>query len=116
MSSTPVENLNCSYFLNYYLNPNVHLVISILLLVVITIFVFKYYKNKLTLFGLFMICLGGLQNISQRVRYNCVVDDYKFFNLFSFNLADLFIMSGLLIILVYIYSYGKKNPTSRRRN
>lgn len=109
MLNTPAEVLNCNYFLNFYLSKNIFLVFSFLLLVLITFFVFKYYRGKTALFGLLLVYLGGLQNIYQRVRYNCIEDNYRFLNLFLFNKADLLITAGLLIILFSIYIYGKQN-------
>lgn len=94
--------LNCSYFLSPYLNEYTYYVLMVVMLFVVTYLVLKRYSTKLSLLGLIFIYFGGLQNVYQRIRYNCVVDEYGFFDLFFFNAADVLIMAGMLLILFTI--------------
>jgi lipoprotein signal peptidase len=108
------EILNCSYFLNPYLNEVVFYAITTFMIVLVSYLVLKKYPSKIAYLGLFFIYLGGLQNIWQRIRYNCVVDKYGFFDLFFFNAADVIITAGMLLIFIKILFYGQQNPHSRR--
>lgn len=46
-----------------------------------------------------LILAGGLSNIIDRFYYGCVIDYIPFLNISSFNIADVFITVGAVIIL-----------------
>lgn len=106
--------LNCSYFLSPYLSEIVFYLLTAILTVFVSYLVLKKYPSLFSYLGLSLIYLGGLQNIYQRIRYNCVVDRYGFFDLFYFNAADIMITAGMLLILFTILFYGQQNTHSRR--
>ncbi len=86
-----------------------------ILLLLLTAYVFlKKYKNIFSVVGLVALYVGGLHNLYQRVRYSCVIDDYEFFGLFSFNLSDLLITLGLALLIISVIFYGQENTNSRR--
>jgi len=107
-----VNKLNCSHFLQDFIDPNTHLVISLALLVVLGFYVTRKHRSKVAKFGLIFVLAGGLHNLYQRVVYICVWDNINFLNLFVFNLPDLFITIGIVLILFDLLTDGKKNTTN----
>lgn len=87
-------------------------VISILIIIGIIFYIYKYAsKNKLEIVSLSMILGGALGNLIDRIMNGYVVD-FLDFNLFGwdypiFNLADTFIVIG--VILYIIYTWRNKN-------
>lgn len=65
----------------------------------IGIILIKYRKS----FGTTLITAGGISNLIDRSRLNGVIDYANFFGLFQFNLADIFILAGVIGLL---YSHG----------
>jgi len=59
--------------------------------------------SKLTLLGIILIISGGLSNIADRIMSGCVIDfiDLKFWPVF--NLADIYITIGGIIILCVLF-------------
>jgi len=104
-----VNKLNCSYFLQDYIGPNTHLVISLLLLFALGFYVIKNPTGRIAKIGLVLLLGGGLHNLYRRVMYICVWDNINFFDLFVFNLADLLITIGIVLILFDLLTNGKKN-------
>lgn len=68
----------------------------------IALFNFKkinLFKNDIFASGAFYLMLGGIVgNLLDRILYGFIVDYLNLFGLFSFNLADLAICSGALIL------------------
>jgi len=56
--------------------------------------------------GLNIIICGITMNISDRFLWGGVIDYIKFYNILSFNLADIIILIGMLAV---IYSYISQN-------
>lgn len=83
----------------------------------IIVFIFGYiYKNKinnkLEMFGYSMILGGSIGNLFDRIVYGYVID-FLDFNIFGynfpiFNLADTFIVLGVMFIVISSFG-GKKN-------
>lgn len=109
-----MSHLNCTHFLQDYIGQRTHLVISIILISVLSVFVVRTGRGLLAKLGLLSILLGGLHNLYRRVRYICVLDSMSFLDMFVFNLADLFITAGILLILWDLLKDGKKNTNNRR--
>lgn len=82
---------------------------NIALLAAVTVIILTKKKHYISKAGLVLVLVGGLHNLYQRVVYNCVVDNINFFDLFMFNLSDLSISSGVVLILIDLLKDGKKN-------
>ena len=104
-----VTKYNCSYFLDPYLTPEVHLVLSIVLMALLLLFILLKQRNVISYLGFLFVVTGGLQNLLKRVRYNCVLDTASFFDLFKFNLADVLITVGLSFVLIGAFYYAKNS-------
>tara|TARA_B100000214_G_scaffold357672_1_gene317544 strand:- start:328 stop:816 length:489 start_codon:yes stop_codon:yes gene_type:complete len=93
---------------NYVYNSITVLIILINLIIVYLIYLEKGQKN----YFLLIILGGSLGNLFDRLYYNAVPDfidlNYKGFHWFIFNVADIFITLGImLLILSEIFNYKK---------
>jgi len=79
---------------------------------VLAILILKTYKDLLPRIGLVLILFGGFYNLYMRIDQVCVKDNINFFNLFMFNLADLCITIGLVLVLWRVFIYEQKNPNN----
>ncbi len=86
-----------------------HHVASALVMVLLAFFVLKTYKELFARIGLALILIGGVYNLYTRINRTCVLDNINFFNLFRFNLADLCITIGLVLVLWRVFIYEQKN-------
>ena len=107
------EVLNCSYFFDSVLSPKSYsLVVTAVSVVVVYItsksFILK--KNrKLYILGVALFILGGLLNTIERFKSGCVLDYFDFMGLFMFNVNDLMVSIGVLLILVSQFVTFKKD-------
>ena len=93
---------------NYVYNSITVLIILINLIIVYLIYIEKGQKS----YFLLIILGGSLGNLFDRLYYNAVPDfidlNYKGFHWFIFNVADIFITIGImLLILSEIFNYKK---------
>jgi signal peptidase II len=109
---TKVENPGAFLSLgNSLSSPIKFALLSILPLLTLTFgFVFILTKKDLTKITLLALCFiigGGMGNVYDRLMYGSVTDflhiDFGVFQTGIFNLADVSIMIGMLIILVHAY-------------
>ena len=88
-------------------------VFSLLIIIFICGYIYKSkINNKLEMFGYSMILGGSVGNLFDRIAYGYVID-FLDFNIFGydfpiFNLADTFIVLGVIIIVISSFG-GKKN-------
>ncbi|MFH1280593.1 MAG: signal peptidase II [Candidatus Beckwithbacteria bacterium] len=70
------------------------------LLIVLIIQFIKSWKNqdKYLSIGFLMIILGGLSNVFDRIVYGYVIDMINFFSFSVFNIADVMIIGGCVLI------------------
>ncbi len=84
----------------------------LIILITIVIFWFIIKTNKLERLAFMMIFAGSLGNIFDRLFYSAVPDfidfHFKSFHWFIFNVADIFITLGV-VILIYCEVFLKKN-------
>ena len=80
-------------------------------LVILLLYIFspKIKKNKLVLLGLSFVLLGGGMNIYERIAAGCVLDNISFFGLLLFNLWDILVMSGILILVICVFVKRRQN-------
>ncbi len=95
------------------------IIIAILVLLYINISLIKDVKSKLEFTSLAMLTGGILGNLFDRIFYGKVID-FLSFNIFNynfpvFNLADIFICIGVLLLIVD-YLRGDKFENNSRKN
>ena len=93
---------------NFYYN----ILTGIILLVTLVIFFFMTRTKGIEKYSFMMILGGSLGNIFDRLYYSAVPDfidlHYQNFHWFIFNVADIFITSGVLL-LIFLELFLKKN-------
>ena len=115
---TKVENSGAFLGMGSNLNPTLKLILLLILPVVILgivlIHVFKDKTiDKLSLIGFACIIGGGFANIYDRIRYGSVTDFFHIdlggvFRTGIFNLADMSVTFGMILILVASFIYRNK--------
>lgn len=97
---------NCSYLFSDFLSARIYV---LLLVLGFGVFLYSFYSSsllgeniKISILGLLLLIVGGTYNLTNLFLNGCVKDPYPFFNLFSFNFADVLINVGF-VLLVYIY-------------
>ena len=64
--------------------------------------------------GLLLLSLGGYLNLLERWLNNCCVHDYlNFFGLFSFNIYDVMVDLGLVLLVYSILTNKDDKPTGK---
>ena len=64
-------------------------------------------KSKSLSMGYWLIILGGLSNLFDRIVYGYVIDTIPLFSFSVFNLADVMVISGSALILIKILDFKK---------
>lgn len=113
-----VENSGAFLGMGSELNPTIKLFVLLILPVVVLGFVLRYiFKDKtidkLSLIGFSCILGGGIANIYDRIRYGSVTDFFHIdlggvFRTGIFNIADLSVTTGMIMILSASFIYQKK--------
>jgi lipoprotein signal peptidase len=85
--------VNCGYFLAHFIS------IERYILIVLVLLVFVLFAARSNPAGYLLIFTGGIYNLIGRIGDGCVTDHFNFFNLFSFNGADVLIVVGFVIVL-----------------
>ena len=107
-------------FVNFFLATNSNIALSIplkgfifyLLLIIIVFIVIaelvRSYQsqNKIKILSLSLILIGAISNVLDRVRYGAVIDYFNLPFLTIFNLSDLMILAGIIIL---IWQLSRKN-------
>lgn len=74
----------------------------ILIIAIIVVFLWKVFFDKhinyWDFFALTLVLSGAFSNVLDRWREGCVIDYMDFFGLFVYNLADIMIVLGIIII------------------
>ncbi len=111
-----VENTGAAYSIGSDLNPVIKRILlqiipATVLLVLLWLSLVKSKYPKEMVFGFCFIIGGGIGNVFDRIAYGSVTDfmyiDLGFFNTQIFNMADVSIVVGSLIIVSYTF-VGKK--------
>lgn len=92
--------------MNYYLIILFYLIIIPILILIL--FLEYKHKNIFNILGLTFIIFGALSNLIDRLFYGAVIDyiDLKYYSVF--NLADVMIVFGVIVIL--LAGFLKKRP------
>lgn len=91
------ENPNFLYFFqgNFF-----HWLIILIFIGLIFLVVKNYQQQRYsTVLSLSLIFIGGFSNFWDRLLYGFVIDYFNFLNLWTFNLSDIMILSGSLVVL-----------------
>jgi signal peptidase II len=113
-----VENKGAFLGLGSDLNPTVKIIVLLILPVIVLGFVMRYLfkeKNmdKLSLIGFACIVGGGIANVFDRIVYGSVTDFFHIdlggvFRTGIFNIADLSVTTGMILILWASFLHRKK--------
>jgi len=114
-----VENSGAFLGMGSELDPTLKIILLNILPILVLGFVLRYiFKDKsidkLSLLGFSCILGGGIANIFDRIRFGSVTDFYHIdlggvFRTGIFNLADLSVSTGMIMILTASFIYRKKN-------
>jgi lipoprotein signal peptidase len=96
---------NCSYPFADYLNTRTHLVfVFIVWLVILVVFTRYSVKRWYGWAGIALLTGGAAANALERLtNLGCVSDYLSFFSLFSFNLPDVMIAFGMVLVIINIW-------------
>ena len=76
--------------------------ISMILLPLAWLLIKNYsQKNIFLIFSLSLIVVGAMSNLLDRLIFGYVIDFISFFNYSIFNLADVYIVGGVGLILIW---------------
>lgn len=115
---TNVENSGAFLGMGSELNPTLKIIFLLILPIVVLGFVLHYvFKDKtidkLSLIGFSCILGGGFANIYDRILYGSVTDFFHIdlggvFRTGIFNMADLSVTTGMILIVTASFIYRKK--------
>jgi signal peptidase II len=95
-----MSKLSCDYIFSAFLSVEVFVLFSVVLT---GLFVFLYIKgakrSRVGDYGLLFLLGGAFGNLVERLKFGCVRDYINFFNLFHFNIQDLLVTAGIMLII-----------------
>ncbi len=102
-------NKNIAFSISFFSNNKIilNIVIIIILLIIIYLIIKNYKKNNLLFFSFFIICLGATSNLIDRFFLGAIIDYINYY-FFAFNLADVLIVCGSILIIGDIFKNSKK--------
>lgn len=94
------------------------ILVAIVILVILFIYQNKFKKNMRNIISFSMIYGGIIGNLLNRIMYGYVID-FLDFNIFGwdfpiFNIADIFIVVGVMLLIYSIYKKDDENEVSSR--
>ncbi|OGC56404.1 hypothetical protein A2976_01105 [candidate division WWE3 bacterium RIFCSPLOWO2_01_FULL_41_9] len=103
----PTLTSKCNaHFFGYTVHQNdlIPFVLINMLLFSALLYIFRneLFKCAQVTLGISLIASGGTFNIAERIRNGCVEDYFSFLGLFLFNVWDIMVMSGILVLVFYI--------------
>jgi signal peptidase II len=66
------------------------------------------YESKAMVIEYLLVIMGGLSNLFDRIVYGYVIDMINFFSYSVFNIADVMILSGCLLIIIKLFKSSYK--------
>lgn len=90
------------------------MLINILIIIVLLIYILKNFNNlsKILNISLLLVLGGGIGNLIDRIFRGYVIDYIDVNNLLKFpvfNIADIFVVVGIAIIIIYLFLEETKN-------
>lgn len=91
-----------------------NIVLTIFILLIIITFIKINQKELIlkTALALSFAISGGISNLIDRIFRGGVFDFIKFYNI-TFNLADIFVVLGWILLVVFLIDYSRKNQRCR---
>lgn len=95
------------------------IILSIIAIIIILRYMNSFNKNKINMIGFGLVLGGILGNLSDRILFGYVKDFLDFvifnYNFPVFNLADIFIVIGVIILIISIIRGEDKNGSKSNR-
>lgn len=106
---TYVENRGAAFGL--FENMQVFFIIAAVIVTVVgLVYIHKSETSKLAKISICLIIAGAIGNLIDRVKMGYVVDffDFRFIWNYVFNIADVFVVIGTLLLCIYLLKSGKE--------
>lgn len=103
---------NSGFVFGFIKNPVIGYGLLAIGISILIYFVIKYRPTIYHLLPIILIIAGALSNILDRIFRGYAVDYFNFFSLNRFNLADIYIVLGLIIWLVLDFKRDKISSKS----
>jgi lipoprotein signal peptidase len=95
-----MSKLSCVYIFSRYLSVEMYVLLST---AITALFVFLFLKNiarsRVGDLGLLLFIAGASVNTLERLKSGCIWDYISFFNLFYFNVQDLLVTVGIILMI-----------------
>lgn len=88
---------------------------NIFLTVFVLLVILNFLKNQIeridkkTTIAIALVIAGGVGNLIDRIFRGAVIDFIKFFYIPNFNLADVYIVVGWILLIIFLIDFTKKN-------
>lgn len=87
---------------------SLYALVGAILVVLLWLFIKNYWRREIFMvFSLSLIIAGAVSNLIDRFYFGYVVDFLSFLNYSIFNLADIFIVVGVGLILLYEWQWAR---------
>ncbi len=103
-------NINTGMALGLNEGNTKNIIITIIILILIINFAVKQ-KDKIdrkTAIALCLITAGGISNLIDRFIYKGIVDFIDLYGFPIFNIADVYIVIGWMLLIICVFKYGTK--------
>lgn len=102
------EVFNCSYFFHKYESA-----FALVIFIFFVALVFRRYGSSFRVrlmsgISFVLVLIGSLLNLRERLATGCVYDYIGFFDLLSFNLYDVLVVSGFVILGLCLWKINSK--------
>ena len=100
---------------NYYLSFGIkinNLLIIFISIIFFIILIYLFYTKKRDI-SFYLISIGFLSNIFDRIFYGYVIDYVNILNINILNLSDILIFIGIIILMKKLYDKQNKNNSNR---
>lgn len=101
---------------NYYLSFGIkinNLLIIFISIIFFIILIYLFYAKKRDI-SFYLISIGFLSNIFDRIFYGYVIDYVNILNINILNLSDILIFIGIIILMKKLYDKQNKNNSNRK--
>ena len=103
-------NINTGMALGLNEGNTKNIIITIIILILIINFAVKQKDkiDKKTAIALCLITAGGVSNLIDRFIYKGIVDFIDLYGFPIFNIADVYIVIGCMLLIICVFKYGTK--------
>lgn len=86
------------------------IIVAVIVTIVGLVYIHKSETSKLAKISICLIIAGAIGNLIDRVKMGYVVDffDFRFIWNYVFNIADVFVVIGTLLLCIYLLKSGKE--------